>query len=273
MLTGLAAGLPPDLRPSLGAARQAVQAAGQIQLEGLGTALRVEHKGRFDLVTEVDRRCQDAILSILRAELPGARVRAEEGPAEPIPGQGEVWLVDPLDGTTNFAHGFPMFSTTLALRRDGQTVLGVVLDPLRGERFEAVRGAGAWLNDCRLRVSRTDALADALLATGFPYDRSEHPDPNLRRFAALTLCTQGVRRGGSASLDLCYVAAGRLDGYWELRIEAWDIAAGALCVEEAGGRVTNLAGGPHDGSGRETLASNGLIHAALAGALSEAGPG
>ncbi len=262
------------MNPRLEVARRAAAEAVRLQREGLTTARQVAHKGRYDLVTDVDRRCQDAILRLLAEAEPGVAVVAEESAAPgAAPPAAEHWLVDPLDGTTNYAHGFPAFSTCLALRRAGLTELGLVWDPVRDERFEAARGEGAWLNGCPVRVSATCALEDALLATGFPYDRARHPDPNLRRFAALTMRTRGVRRSGSASLDLCYTACGRLDGYWELRIEAWDVCAGALLVEEAGGRVTAVEGGPFDGSGRSTLATNGRLHDELGRALAAAGPG
>ncbi|MBN2494241.1 MAG: inositol monophosphatase [Deltaproteobacteria bacterium] len=258
---------PDDLQPALDTARRAVAAAGRIQLAGLESERRVMHKSRFDLLTEVDQRCEEAVLGILREAYPQAVFLAEESSPGTDRDQGEVWLVDPLDGTTNYARGYPAWCTTVALRRDGETLLGVVYDALRDERFEAVRGRGASLNGKPIRVSRTAELGRSLLATGFPYDRCEQPETNLERFSALTMRTQGVRRGGSASLDLCYTACGRLDGYWELRIFPWDVVAGALLVEEAGGKVSDLAGGPFDGSGAQTLATNGLIHTALVDAL------
>ncbi len=254
---------------ALDTARLAARTAGRIMIEGLASARRVEHKGRYDLVTDVDRRCERAILEILRREYPDATLLAEESAADEDREGPEVWLVDPLDGTTNYAHGYPSFCCTLGLRKAGVTELGLVYDPLRDERFEAVRGRGARLNDQPIQVSPTRELTQALLSTGFPADRCEQDMTNLDRFAALTMRTRGVRRGGSAALDLCYTACGRLDGYWEMRIFPWDVVAGALIVEEAGGRVTDCAGGPFDGSGRDTCATNGHLHEALIASLAE----
>jgi len=238
-------------------------------LAGLASERRVSHKGRFDLVTQVDRQCEAAILAILRDALPKAAILAEESARDEDPDGPLVWLVDPLDGTTNYAHGYPTFCCSLALKVEGRCELGLVYDPLRDERFEAVRGQGASLNGAPIRVSRTSRLSESLLATGFPADRCEQPLTNLDRHAALTMRTRGVRRGGSAALDLCYVACGRLDGYWEHRIFAWDVTAGGLLVEEAGGRVTRTDGSFYDGSGEDTCASNGHLHPALIASLAE----
>lgn len=247
-------------------ARQAAKQAGRIQIEGLSKKLQVDHKGRYDLVTDVDRKCEEIVAGILQKAFPDIGILAEES-AEKDTGSKEVWIVDPLDGTTNYASGYPAFCTNIALRRDGDIVLGVVYEPVRDELFEAVRGEGAFNNGAPIRVSATRELSQALLATGFPYDRCEQPHTNLDRFCALTMRTRGVRRGGSASLDLCYTACGRLDGYWEIRLQPWDVCAGALIVCEAGGRVSNLRGGEYDWSGDETLASNGRLHDALVDSL------
>ncbi len=251
------------------AARRAAAEAGRLMLVGLGSDRQVNHKGRFDLVTQVDTQCEAAILAILRSALPEAEIFAEESATGAVPDAALLWLVDPLDGTTNYAHGYPAFCCSLALRVDGRSELGLIYDPMRDERFEAVRGQGASLNDRPIRVSRTDALSESLLATGFPADRCEQPLTNLDRHAALTMRTRGVRRGGSAALDLSYVACGRLDGYWEQRIFPWDVSAGALLVEEAGGWVTRTDGTPFDGSGEDTCATNGHLHAALLASLAE----
>jgi len=253
------------------AARRAALEAGRIQREGLLVERHVEHKGTYDLVTDIDRRCEEAILAICEQEFPGLPVMAEES-APGVRAADLMWVIDPLDGTTNYARGYPYFCCSLALWREGRPVVGVVYEPLRDELFEARQGGGAFLNGRSIRVSDTAELSEALLATGIPYDRLENPQTNLDRFCLLTMCSRGVRRGGSAALDLCHTACGRLDGYWELRINPWDVSAGGLMVEEAGGRVTDLRGGVFDWSGRETLASNGLLHRALIEALSAPAP-
>jgi myo-inositol-1(or 4)-monophosphatase len=232
----------------------------------------VDHKGRYDLVTDVDRKCEEVIANILQEAFPDIGILAEES-TQKATGSKEVWIVDPLDGTTNYASGYPAFCTNIALKQDGQIVLGVVYEPVRDELFEAVRSGGANKNGAPIRVSETEELSQALLATGFPYDRCEQPHTNLDHFCAMTMRTRGVRRGGSASLDLCYTACGRLDGYWEIRLQLWDVCAGALIVAEAGGRVSDLAGGEYDWSGRETLASNGRLHEALVASLADPLPG
>ena len=251
----------------LQAARAAARAAGRIQLEGLGTTRTITHKGPFDLVTDVDRLCEQAIFQILREAFPESGFFGEENTRTDLEAD-EVWIVDPLDGTTNYTHGYPHFSVSIALRRLGRVVLGVVFEPTRQELFEAVRGGGARLNGSPIHVSDTTELARSLLATGFPYDRCQNPDNNLERFAALTLCTLGVRRGGSAALDLAFTACGRVDGYWELRLQPYDVSAGALLVEEAGGQITDLQGGAFDWTGSDFLASNSLLHQTLLESLS-----
>jgi myo-inositol-1(or 4)-monophosphatase len=244
------------------AAKEAVRRAGEIQLAGLSHTRRISHKGTYDLVTDVDEECQRVMIEILSKELPEAGILAEEGsPTESA--AHDVWIVDPLDGTTNYAHRYPTFSAVVALRRGGEIVLGAIYDPLRDELFEARLGRGALLNGQVIAVSQTDRLDQSLLSTGFPYDRLELNDTNLERFCDMTMRTQGVRRGGSASLDLCYTACGRLDGYWEIRLHPWDICAGALIVTEAGGRISNLLGGACDLSGAEIVASNGKLHDVL----------
>jgi myo-inositol-1(or 4)-monophosphatase len=248
-------------------ARKAAKESGRIQVQGLSEKLQVDHKGRYDLVTDVDRKCEEVVTGILEQAFPTIGILAEESTHKDT-GSGETWIIDPLDGTTNYASGYPAFCTNIALQRDGEIVLGVVYEPLRDELFEAVRKKGARRNGDPVRVSNTEDLSQALLATGFPYDRCEQPQTNLDRFCALTMRTRGVRRGGSASLDLCYTACGRLDGYWEIRLQPWDVCAGALIVSEAGGRISNLAGGDYDWTGKETLASNRRLHDALVDSLS-----
>jgi len=246
---------------------QAFEAAARLAAGRAGAIIRErwlrhgavdEKSSPIDLVTEVDRTCEATILEILTARFPNHAFLAEESGGR---GDGEYrWLIDPLDGTTNFAHGYPQVSISIALARGGQTLLGVVYDPLREESFVARRGGGAFVNDRALRVSARDGLAASLLASGFPYDRREHADFYLSFFKAFMLRAQGIRRAGSAALDLCWVAAGRVDGFWEWRLKPWDTAAGALMVEEAGGQVTDFRGGPFDPFADQTLASNGRIH-------------
>lgn len=198
-------------------------------------------------------------MGVLRTAFPDHAIVSEESP--PHPGEGAYcWYVDPLDGTTNFAHGYPHCAVSIALERDGATIFGLVHDPLRRETFSAHRGSGSRLNGRPIRVSSTDGLEAALVATGFPYDRRERA-PTYARFVEIALQrARCVRRSGSAALDLCYVACGRLDAYWEWRLGPWDAAAGALIVREAGGRVTNLAGAAHALTATEIVASNGPLH-------------
>jgi myo-inositol-1(or 4)-monophosphatase len=235
--------------------------AGAIQRARYETELEVASKSApIDLVTEVDRACEAQLVETLRRERPGDDVLAEEGGAHADRGRDWRWIIDPLDGTVNYAHGYPCFCVSIGVEHEGRRTVGVVYEPLRDELFEAVRGGGARRNDRAIRVSDTAAVARALLATGFAYDVHDSPVDNLDRLARAVKQAGGVRRDGSAALDLCYVACGRFDGFWELKLHAWDVAAGILIVEEAGGRVSDLAGGPPPASGREIAASNGVIH-------------
>ena len=224
--------MQPQLTDLIRIARQ----AGEIQRAGFGQTHQVGHKGPVDLVTEIDHRCEAHILNAIQSQFPGHHIVAEES-GQINGGSPHTWYVDPLDGTVNYAHSVPLFSVSIAYAEGGQTQLGVVYDPMRDECFSAQRGHGAWLNDQPIRVSSADQLIDALLVTGFPYELNQR-QLNLELFADFSLQCQGVRRLGSAALDLCYVAAGRLDGYWELSLQAWDVAAGALIVQEAGGVLT-----------------------------------
>jgi len=254
----------------IGAAIAAARAAGELQRRHWGKSFAVRHKGAVDLVTEVDLACEEVIREVLARCAPGTAVLGEEtGSRGTIGGDGGRWVVDPLDGTTNFAHGYPAFCVSIAWETAGETRLGVVYDPTRDELFTAERGRGARLGERRLRVSRTAALADAILATGFPYDRATHPR-NYAEFCHLTQCTQGVRRSGSAALDLAYVACGRLDGYWEPGLQPWDLAAGCLLITEAGGTVTGYRGQPFSAYDSDVASSNGALHAPLLDALAEA---
>jgi len=220
----------------------------------------------IDLVTEADRAAEDLIVSRLTKEFPSHGILAEEGSCKAGAGVHR-WIIDPLDGTTNFAHGFPHYGVSIALEENGVIVCGVVYDVSMGELFAAQRGLGAWNNGKALHVSKVADLGMSLLATGFPYDRRTSPLNNLDHFSNMKPEVHGIRRGGSASLDLCYVAAGRLDGYWEMKLKPWDVAAGALVVHEAGGQLSDLRGGEFDWSGAQTVASNGLVHDAIVAVL------
>ena len=222
----------------------------------------VSFKGEVDLVTAVDREAERLIVETLTRAFPDHGIVAEESP--PRPGRDDHrWYVDPLDGTTNFAHGYPHFAVSIALARGDTLLLGLVHDPVREETFTALRGAGARLNGAPISVSQVDELDRALVGSGFPYDRRRHADFYLAFWREVMVRAQGVRRGGSAALDLCYVASGRLDAFWEWKLHPWDTAAGRLIVEEAGGRVSDFAGAVHRLEGNETAASNGRLHAAL----------
>ncbi|HTM10058.1 MAG TPA: inositol monophosphatase family protein [Verrucomicrobiae bacterium] len=254
----------------LTAAWQAAQMAGALIRENWQRAHAVEYKSAIDLVTATDRASEETIVAHLAKRYPGHSILAEEATAIVAPGSVYRWIVDPLDGTTNFAHSFPHFAVSIALEREKEIILGLIYDPLRDEGFSALAGQGALLNDKPIRVSKTAELDKSLLATGFPYDHREDPDYYLKYFRSFTRQAQGIRRAGSAALDLCYVAAGRLDGFWELKLKPWDIAAGALIVSEAGGVMSNFSGGKFSIDGDETLASNGLIHDEMIRALEEA---
>lgn len=235
-----------------------------------------EYKGDVDLVTEADRASEKLIREKLTAAFPTHGIYGEEGTREQLESEYR-WYVDPLDGTTNFAHGFPAFCVILGLERraaglaadaDGEMVAGVVFDPLRNESFVAERGKGAWLNGKRVHVSKTKTLAESLTATGFP-SRKRHGSPNVHFYQEITLRSHGVRRAGSAGLDLAYVACGRLDGFWEFNLNPWDTSAGVLLVEEAGGTVTHFDGGKFTMDSREVLATNGLILAEISHLFTE----
>ncbi|MBI3457170.1 MAG: inositol monophosphatase [Candidatus Rokubacteria bacterium] len=251
------------MSPFLPIAVDAARSAGKLLREALGGARRISYKGSpTNLVTEMDRRSEALIVERLLQAFPDHAILGEEGGARP--GASEYrWLIDPLDGTTNYAHGAPVFSVSIALERAGQSELGVAYDPNLDELFVAQRGVGATLNGEPIGVSDTAALGESLLATGFPYDIRTTTATNLPEYAALSLRCHAVRRLGSAVLDLCYVAAGRFDAFWELSLGPWDMAAGGLMVLEAGGRLTNVRGGPWALEGPGALASNGLIHDAV----------
>jgi myo-inositol-1(or 4)-monophosphatase len=261
----------------LAVARRIAGEAAAILREGAGRRHESDHKRTsVDLVTEYDRRSEAHVVAALRAAFPDDEVVAEEGGGQPGT-SGRRWLVDPLDGTTNFAHGLPFFCVSIAVEDADGPLAGVVDAPALGWHFFAARGGGAFLverdrgaRERRLRVSDTATLAGSLLATGFPYDTGSSARNNLVEWAHIYPQTQGLRRVGAAALDLCFVAAGWMDGYWELKIKPWDVAAGALFVLEAGGRVTDYRGARFASDGGEILASNGRLHDALAAALATA---
>ncbi|MFZ8845559.1 inositol monophosphatase family protein [Thermoflexus sp.] len=251
---------------------EAAVEAGRVLRWHFRRGLEIIYKGEIDLVTEADLAAERVLISRIREAFPDHHLLSEES-GEILQDSPWLWVVDPLDGTTNFAHGFPVFSVSIALLHEGQRVLGVVYDVMRDELFAARRGEGAFLNGRPIRVSRTSRLEAALLVTGFPYDRQESPFDNTQEFVALLKRCHGVLRVGSAALDLAAVAAGRLDGYWEFRLSPWDLAAGALLVEEAGGRVTTPTGDPLPPLATDIVATNGRIHEELLKALAAARAG
>jgi myo-inositol-1(or 4)-monophosphatase len=239
---------------------EAVVRAGDLMLARFGQGIRVDKKGAIDLVTEVDLLVETMFREMVGKRYPDHEVLAEElGGAAGIP-KGPCWVFDPIDGTTNFAHGLPIFCSSIALEIDGQGEVAAVFDPTRQELFTAERGGGAFLNGRPIRVSSATSLIDAMLVTGFPYDVHERVDEIVGLFAAFVGRARAVRRLGSAAIDMCYVAAGRLDGFWESDLKPWDIAGGALIVAEAGGVVTNMDGSPFNSRARHVLATNAAIH-------------
>jgi myo-inositol-1(or 4)-monophosphatase len=250
-----------DLMSEVEVALSAARRAGEVLRAGFGAEHAITYKGEVDLVTEIDEEAERVIRGELLGAFPTFGMLAEEGGK--LAGEEDArWIVDPLDGTTNYAHGLSIFCVSIALERAGEVVLGVVHDPMGEETFVAQRGRGATLNGDPIRVSDTDELIQSLIVTGFPYDRTEMPEA-LELFGRLAASTRGMRRLGSAALDLCYVASGRLDGYYERGIWPWDLAAGSVIVEEAGGKLTNYQGDVLDLSGREIVASNGRLHSAI----------
>ena len=275
--------MPPTLTELITLARQ----AGDILRQNFGLHLQVDHKGVIDLVSEADRQSEQFLLSYIHQRFPGDRIVAEE--SGEIAGTADhTWYIDPLDGTINYVHGIPIYAVSIAYAEAGKLRLSVVYDPMRDECFSAASGkagesgkagvsgkagesgaageagAGAWLNGKPIYPSATSDLDHALLVTGFPYDIRTNPENNLDHYAHLALHSQGVRRLGSAALDLCYVACGRFDGFWELRLKSWDVAAGALVALQAGAMVTNLTGGPNFmAPPQSVLAANPRLHPLL----------
>ncbi len=254
--------MPPDPL-LLTTAIEAVIHAGDLQMAQFGRDFRIDKKGTIDLVTEVDVAIERMFRDLVAERFPDHVVLGEEmGGSVSIP-SGPCWVFDPIDGTTNFAHGLPIFCASLALEIDGVGEVAAVYDPNRKELFTAERGGGAFLNGRPIRVSKAAVLVDALLVTGFPYDVHERVAEIVGLFGAFVGCARAVRRLGSAAIDLCYVAAGRFDGFWESDLKPWDIAGGSLIVTEAGGRVTGMDGGAFSSRGRHVLATNELLHLAM----------
>ncbi len=240
-------------------ALRAAKEAGGFLRENLGRVRRIEYKGEVDLVTEMDLEAERRIVSIIRERFPDHGILTEESSAVDSAAPFR-WIIDPLDGTTNYAHGYPVFSVSIAFEKEGRVLFGVVYDPMLEETFTAELGRGALLNGRTIRVSAVDSLSKALIATGFPYDVRTSRENNLDNFARFALRAQAVRRAGSAALDLSYVGCGRFDGFWEMKLKPWDLAAAALVVTEAGGRLTDFTGGEFSIYRGECLATNGLIH-------------
>lgn len=241
---------------------QTARDAGRILAERFGRKIEISNKSEIDLVTESDLASERLIIDRIKTYYPRHSILAEESGASNPDGENQNewrWIIDPLDGTTNYAHGYPCFCVSIALQHKGTLQIGVVYDPLRDEMFAAERGRGAALNGRRISVSRTRSLGSSLLCTGFPYDVRERNE-FARHFANFIMRAQGVRRDGAAALDLAYVAAGRFDGFWEEGLKPWDVAAGALIIEEAGGRISNYRDEPLDIHSPPVVASNGLIH-------------
>lgn len=249
----------------LATAVEIVLRSGEIQMSRRESGFSINKKGTIDLVTEVDLECERMCRAVLAERFPDHDILGEElssGPAQ-VASSHYRWVFDPLDGTTNYAHGLPVFCASLALEIDGQAVAGAVYDPTRKELFTGERGAGAFLNGTRLQVSETGTLLDALLVTGFPYDVHQKLQPLIAMFGAFLGQARAVRRLGSAALDLCYVAAGRFDGFWESDLHPWDVAAGIILVREAGGYVTDFRGRGAVESGKQILAANDQLHSKL----------
>ena len=247
------------MRTYLEVAKTAALRAGRILKDNVNGTRDISYKGEINMVTEMDRLSEKTVVATILKAFPGHGILAEEG-SRVESSSGFLWIIDPLDGTTNYAHGYPSFSISIGLQRNGEIMLGVVYDPMRNELFSAVKGAGSQLNSRPIAVSRSDVLIRSLLATGFPYDRVLSRENNLNFFNALIMVSQEVRRSGAASLDLCNLAAGRLDGYWELKLHPWDVTAGSLIVQEAGGKVSDFSGTRFSIHDTEIIASNGMIH-------------
>jgi len=239
---------------------EVVVRAGKLQMESFGREFQIDKKGAIDLVTEVDVAVERMFRTLIAERFPEHQVLAEEMGGSAVAPRGPCWVFDPIDGTTNFAHGIPIFCASLALEIDGVAEVAAVFDPNRQELFTAERGGGAYLNGRRLHVSAAASLVDAVLVTGFPYDVHERVDEIVGLFGAFVGHARAARRLGSAAIDLCYVAAGRMDGFWESDLKPWDVAGGALIVAEAGGRVTHMDGSSFSSHRGDLLATNSRLH-------------
>jgi len=256
----------------LAIAVEAARQAGEVLQECARVGFRIEHKNVINLVTDADCRAEQCIIDVIQKAVPSHRILAEErGLTQQSPSPYQ-WIIDPLDGTTNFAHGFPAYCVSIGVEYEGRGLVGVVFDPTRNELYTAQRDKGAFLNDTPISVSSVDQLDRALLVTGFAYDIRETPNNNLDHFTHFALKAQGLRRTGTAALDLCYVANGRFDGFWEVALNPWDMAAGIVILEEAGGKVTNFKGKMHSIYEKELVASNGRIHKAMLHVLQQNHP-
>lgn len=249
---------------------EAAKKAGALLKDNLGRAIKIEFKGEVNIVTEMDRRSEALIMDAIKKAFPDHGILTEES-AEQRSSTGYRWIIDPLDGTTNYSHGFPFFCVSIAFEENGVVKLGAVYDPMLDELFLAEDGKGATVNGKPIRVSKIEKLDKSLLATGFPYDLRYSKDNNLDYFTDFTLKAQAIRRAGSAALDLCYVACGRFDGFWEMKLYPWDTAAASLIVKEAGGALSDFKGGPFSIYEKQCLASNGLIHREMLDVLMKKG--
>ena len=264
---------PADLQRFLDIATEAASAGGAVLQHYWGNLSDIRQKGRpGDLVTEADKAAEKEVLAVLRRHLPDHAILAEESGSLGTQTNGLLWAVDPLDGTTNYTHQYPFCGCSVGLLIDGKPAVGAIFDPVRNHLFRAAKGLGATCNREPIGVSSTASLSESLLVTGFAYDRRETIDNNYAEFCHLTHLTQGVRRGGAASIDLAYVACGRLDGYWERGLSPWDLAAGVILVEEAGGSVTAYDQAPFDIESGRILATNGKVHSELSAALANVKP-
>ena len=250
------------------AAEKACRLAGEIQLKGLKKDRQIHFKGSINLVTDVDHACEKAIVEVLQGAYPEHDILAEEGSGKRKHSDYK-WIIDPLDGTTNYAHGYPLFCTSIALEYRGEIIVGAVYDPNLDEMFLAEKGGGARLNGEKIQVSSIQELDRAMLATGFAYNIRETSNNNLNHFEKFLMRTQAIRRDGVAAVDLCYVAAGRYDGFWELNLFPWDVAAGVLMIKEAGGKLSDFRGEEFDVYKKEIVASNGLLLAPMVKVLKE----
>jgi len=249
-------------KKELNTAREAATSAGIILSRLFGQVRQITKKSDIDLVTEADVQSEKKVIEIIRKTFPQDNILAEEAGKHAY-SSNRTWIIDPLDGTTNFVHGFPFFAVSIGLEVGEESVVGVVFNPFMNELFEATKGAGAFLNGTPIRVSQTWDLKESLLATGFPYDIHERADDVMGRLKKMIITAQGVRRPGSAALDMCYVAAGRLDGFWEQGLHPWDTAAGIVIVEEAGGKLSTYQGTPYTPYHKSIVAANPFIHAAM----------